>query len=114
MLRPLSEDSITTDERPDDGPLFVYTIILNVERRESLESLPPQIGFDLIEAPRTICLHLAGGYLMHSVKSNVVTVSAKSIEEAVTRYRDKRPRGSSNTRFKRSQGPASVGQGKGR
>jgi len=89
ILKPLWEGSLT-DERPSAEGLFTYTILLNIERKESLGSVPPQVAFDLVTTPRAVCFHLAGGYFLHSVTSNVVQVSSGSIAQAVARYRDSR------------------------
>jgi hypothetical protein len=111
ILRPLWEDSLVT-ETPNFNGLFTYVVLLNVERKESPASFPPQVAFDLATAPRAVCLHLEGGYLGHSVTSNVVRVSTGTIVDAVTRFRNSRGDNSSNNRFERSRVWAdSVSQG---
>jgi hypothetical protein len=103
ILRPLWEDSLVS-EKPDADGLFTYVVLLNVEHKESPGSFPPQVAFDLARAPRAVCFHLAGGYLEHSVTSNVVRVPTGTIVDAVTRFRESQGDNSSNNRFERSRG----------
>ena len=106
ILRSLRENSVVR-ETPNFSGLFTYVVLLNVERKESPGSFPPQVAFDLATAPRAICLQLSGGYLGHSVTSNVVRVSTGTLADAVTRFRNSQGDNSSNNRFERSQGLAS-------
>jgi len=110
ILRPLWEDSLVSEKPGADGR-FTYVVLLNVERKESPRSFPPQVAFDLATAPHAVCLHLAGGYLEHSVTSNVVRVLTETIVDAVTRFRESRGDNSSNNRFERSRDASSVNQG---
>jgi hypothetical protein len=111
ILRPLWEDSLVR-ETPNFNGLFTYVVLVNVERKESPASVPPQVAFDLAAAPRAVCLRLEGGYLGHSITSNVVRVSTGTFVEAVARFRNSRGDNSSNNRFERSRGLASsVSQG---
>jgi hypothetical protein len=91
-------------ETPNLNGLFTYVVLLNVERKDSPASIPPQVAFDLAVAPRAVCLHLEGGYLGHSITSNVVQVSTGTIVEAVARFRNSRGDNSSNNRFERARG----------
>jgi hypothetical protein len=113
ILRPLWEDSLFGHTPNIDG-LFTYVVFLNLESKGSPGSFPPQVAFDLATTPRAVCLHLAGGYFMHSVTSNVVQVSTGTIIEAVKRFRDSQGDNSSNNRFERSRVASSVSQGEGR
>jgi len=111
ILRPLWEQSLVR-ETPNFNGLFTYVVLLNVERKESPTSVPPQVAFDLAAAPRAVCLHLEGGYLGHSITSNVVRVSTGTFVGAVARFRNSRGDNSSNNRFERSRGLVpSVSQG---
>jgi hypothetical protein len=106
ILRPLWEDSLASEKPGTDGR-FTYVVLLNVERKESPGSFPPQVAFDLAAAPHAVCFHLAGGYLEHSVTSNVVRVPTEAIVDAVRRFRESQGDKSSNNRFERSRVSAS-------
>jgi hypothetical protein len=71
---------------PDSSGVYTYVVLLDVSRRASPKSEPPQIGFDLAASPRSICIRLkGGGYLEPSVSSNTVKVSDSDIREAFAR-----------------------------
>jgi hypothetical protein len=82
-LRSLWESAAFPAPRPGAHGLYRYTILLNIARKESSRSVPPQIGFDLATGQSDVCISLSGGYLFHTVTSNVVKVDAKMIRDAV-------------------------------
>jgi hypothetical protein len=59
---------------PDASGAYTYFVLVEVARRASPSSKPPQIGFDLAANPRSVCIKLAGGYIGESISSNTVRV----------------------------------------
>jgi hypothetical protein len=69
-------DSATT------GSENVYYFYLNVSRRESPKSSPPQVGFDLQASPEDICFYVTGsGFLGY--RSAIATVPKDAISAAL-------------------------------
>ena len=80
-LKSLGESGASNS--PDSFGVYTYVVLLDVSRRASPKSQPPEIGFDLAASPRSICVRLkGGGYLEPSVSSNTVKVSDSDIREA--------------------------------
>jgi len=84
-FQPLWESGTPTGASSRMQGILTYTIFLNAARKESPLSKPPQIAFDLSTGSRDVCVSLAGGYLFHSITSNVVTVPAAMIRDAITK-----------------------------
>ena len=64
-----------------------YYLPLNIARPASPSSIPPQIGFDLLNNPEDICISLRGGktlaWIWGYVRSNTVRLSSAAIREAL-------------------------------
>ena len=66
-----------------------YYLPLNIARPASPSSIPPQIGFDLLNNPEDICISLRGAPIMvwtmkwRYVRSNTVRLSSAAIREAL-------------------------------
>ena len=74
-----------TVAKPDSSGIYTYVFLLEVRRRGSPNSRPPEVGFDFSTAPRTVCIKLQGGYIGMYASSNTVQVRAESIREALAR-----------------------------
>ena len=64
-----------------------YYLPLNIARPASPSSIPPQIGFVLLNSPEDICISLRGGktlaWIWGYVRSNTVRLSSAAIREAL-------------------------------
>ena len=73
------------------GEKRTYYLPLNIARPASRSSIPPQIGFDLLNNPEDICISLRGGKTLAwiwtmkwgYVWSNTVRLSRAAIREAL-------------------------------
>jgi hypothetical protein len=83
-LAPLDE----VEAKADRSGLYNYVVLLEVSRRGSPDSQPPEVGFDLMKTPRSVCIRLQGGYVAMHASSNTVRISAKRIREALMRYEE--------------------------
>jgi hypothetical protein len=108
LPRPLNLPTINIE--PSHLPAdFTYAILVNASRRESRESVPPQIAFNLADLPQDICIQLAGSYLGFRMKSNIITIPSEAIRAAFDRRsQDSRAESPSNNRLERSRVAYSV------
>lgn len=74
-----------TVAKPDSSGSYTYVFLLEVRRRGSPNSRPPEVGFDFSNAPRTVCIKLKGSYIGMYASSNTVQVPAEIIREALAR-----------------------------
>jgi hypothetical protein len=86
-LTPLLDSLVS--KPPDSSGTYTYVVLLEVTRRGSPNSRPPEVGFDLLTAPRTVCIKLQGGYIGMFASSNMVQVPAGRISEALALYNRK-------------------------
>ena len=71
----------------ENGTQFRYYLFLEVARKASLESRPPQIGFDFRVKAEDVCFYFVGGNPIagRTFQSNIVTIPAQAIATALSK-----------------------------
>jgi hypothetical protein len=70
-----------SDSHAETAPRLKYYVFMEVARKESPDSRPPQVGFDFRVKAADVCFYLSGGNEIagRTFKSNVVKIPAEAI-----------------------------------
>jgi hypothetical protein len=86
--RPIQADTMSDHSTSGvAGGGFTYYFYLNAVRRESLNSKPPQVGFDLRVAPENVCFYVTGSGAAGGVYTSGTAIMPK---EAIAAAIDQR------------------------
>jgi hypothetical protein len=74
--------------KPDDSGIYNYVVLMEISRPGSPNARPPEVGFNLASAPRSVCIRLQGGSVEAYASSDTVRVSAKRIRQALAHLKE--------------------------